>query len=164
MFAKLIPNHQIGCVTELTVDRLQTLGLTALLLDVDGTLKPYLSKEPLPEVRQWLVDLRQAGIKVCLLSNGRGKRISKVAESLDLPYIALAMKPSPKGCRRALAEHKFDAATTGMVGDQIFADVLAGNRAGLTTILVTPIHPEQEPWFARVKRPFEKIVRTCLYR
>ena len=44
-----------------------------------------------------------------------------------------------------------------MVGDQIFADVMAGKLGFLKTVLVTPIHPELEPLFTRVKRPFEKI-------
>ena len=38
-----------------------------------------------------------------------------------------------------------------VVGDQIFADILAGNLAGVFTILVTPIKPEQEHWFTRIK-------------
>ena len=45
-----------------------------------------------------------------------------------------------------------------MVGDQIFADVMAGRLAGLTTILVRPIQPNEEPWFARMKRPLERVV------
>jgi hypothetical protein len=38
-----------------------------------------------------------------------------------------------------------------------FADVLAGRLAGLFTILVTPLG-HHEPWFTRVKRPFERQV------
>ena len=45
-----------------------------------------------------------------------------------------------------------------MVGDQVFADILAGRLAGLKTILVDPIHPEEEPWFTRLKRPPERWV------
>ena len=44
---------------------------------------------------------------------------------------------------------------TAMVGDQVFADVMAGRLAGVFTILVRPIHPEDEPWFTRWKRPWE---------
>jgi predicted HAD superfamily phosphohydrolase YqeG len=45
---------------------------------------------------------------------------------------------------------------TAMVGDQVFADVLAGRFAGIRTILVTPIHPEEEPWFTQLKRGPER--------
>ena len=42
-----------------------------------------------------------------------------------------------------------------MVGDQLFADVLAGRLAGLYTILVRPTSAD-EPWFTSVKRPLER--------
>ncbi len=45
-----------------------------------------------------------------------------------------------------------------MVGDQLFADVVSGRLAGLACILVRPIHPEQEPWFTRMKRPLERFL------
>jgi predicted HAD superfamily phosphohydrolase YqeG len=52
----------------------------------------------------------------------------------------------------------FPPASTALVGDQVFADVLAGRLAGLKTILVEPIHPEEEPWYTRLKRPPERWV------
>jgi predicted HAD superfamily phosphohydrolase YqeG len=45
-----------------------------------------------------------------------------------------------------------------MVGDQLFADVMAGRLAGVHSILVTPIHPEEEPWFTRLKRLPERLM------
>ena len=47
---------------------------------------------------------------------------------------------------------------TVIVGDQIFADVMAGRFAGIRTFLTTAIFPEEEPWYTRMKRPFEKVV------
>jgi predicted HAD superfamily phosphohydrolase YqeG len=40
----------------------------------------------------------------------------------------------------------------------VFADVMAARAAGLRSILVRPIHPEEEPWFTRLKRPLERLV------
>jgi predicted HAD superfamily phosphohydrolase YqeG len=48
-----------------------------------------------------------------------------------------------------------------MVGDQVFADVVAGRLAGLRTILVRPTSPD-EPWFTQLKRPFERQLLRCL--
>jgi predicted HAD superfamily phosphohydrolase YqeG len=46
-----------------------------------------------------------------------------------------------------------------MVGDQVFADVMAGRLARIRSILVEPIHPEEEPWFTRLKRlPEQRIL------
>ena len=153
------PNLVIKSVLELRPQRLAELGLDALLLDVDSTLKEYRAITVSDEVRQWLDELRAAGIGLCLVSNGRGRRIGRLAESLDLPYIAGACKPLPLGCRAAVRKMGFDRGRTAMVGDQLFADVMAARLAGIFSILVEPIKPEQEPWFTRLKRPFERWLK-----
>lgn len=155
MLHPLTPHLKIGGVLELDAARLAALGLNALLLDVDCTLKEYLADEVPPAIAGWLDQLRASGVGLCLVSNGRGPRIARFAQRLNLPFVSMAMKPLPRGCRLAVRQFGFDPARTAMVGDQLFADVLAGRLAGLFTILVEPIHPEQEPWFTRVKRPLE---------
>ncbi|MBN2293517.1 MAG: YqeG family HAD IIIA-type phosphatase [Pirellulales bacterium] len=150
------PNLAVKSVLELSRERLTELGLDALLLDVDCTLKEYRSEDVLPEVRDWIDELRAAGVGLCLVSNGLGKRIGRLAEKLDLPYIAAACKPLPFGLRSAVRKMDFDRTRTAMVGDQLFADILAAHLAGIFSILVEPISPEQEPWFTRAKRPLER--------
>ncbi len=157
MFRLLIPRLVVDTVLDLNGLRLREMGLDALLLDVDCTLKSYHSEGVSEEVAQWLEGLRAAGIGLCLVSNGKGRRIGQFAERLGLPYVAKACKPLPYGCRRALAKMGFDRQRTALVGDQLFADVMAANGARLTSILVRPIHPEEEPWFTRLKRPLERL-------
>ncbi len=152
----LKPDLHLHSVVELTPEWLQSLGIDSLLLDADCTLKEYHSEIPLPEVALWLKMVRQYGVGLCLVSNGRGPRIHRFAEKLGLPYVATAMKPLPFGCRRAVRTMQWDPKRTAMVGDQVFADVAAGRLAGLYTILVDPIRPDLEPWFTRLKRPFER--------
>ena len=158
MFRIFQPHLRIGSVTELTASRLAALGLRSLLLDVDCTLKHYRDTDIPPEIAGWLDSMKTARIGLCLVSNGRAHRIGRFAESIGLPFVAPAMKPLPFGCNAAVKSMGFDKKTTAMIGDQVFADLLAGKLAGLFTILVTPLSPEQEPWFARIKRPFEKLV------
>jgi HAD superfamily phosphatase (TIGR01668 family) len=158
MFRFLAPHLQVESVLDLGVDRLRRLDLDALLLDVDCTLKSYRSEAVGAEVAGWLGELRAAGIGLCLLSNGREKRIRQFAEKLKLPFVAGACKPLPFGCRRAVRKMGFDGKRTAVVGDQLFADVMAGRLAGLRSILVRPIQPEQEPWYTRLKRPLERLL------
>jgi hypothetical protein len=158
MFAFLHPHLHVENVLELTLDRLGELGVDSLLLDVDCTLKGYRDETVTPEVAAWLEGLRRASIGLCLVSNGRGMRIGRFAESVKLPFVAKACKPLPRGCRQAIKKMGFDRRRTAMVGDQLFADVTAGRLAGLTSILVRPIRPEEEPWFTRAKRPAEKVL------
>lgn len=158
MFPWLTPHLQVESVLELGAERLRALGYDALLLDVDCTLKSYRSRAVSAEVAAWLEELRSAGIGLCLVSNGRGKRIGELAAALRLPFVAKALKPFPYGCRAAVASMGFDPKRTALVGDQLFADVMAARLAGLGAILVRPIHPEEEPWYTRLKRPLERLL------
>ena len=158
MLRLVTPDLRLQSVLELDPPRLRQMGLDALLLDVDCTLKSYRAERPAPEVIEWLERIRAAGVTLCLLSNGRARRIGRLAESLRLPLISTACKPLPWGCRRAMRQLGLDPRRTAMVGDQLFADVMAGRLAGLTCILVRPIRPEEEPWFTRIKRPLERLL------
>jgi HAD superfamily phosphatase (TIGR01668 family) len=132
--------------------------MQSLLLDVDCTLKRYRSNVFEPDVVRWLELMKQNQIGLCILSNGKRHRIEPVAELVQIPFVAPAFKPLPFGCRAAMKAMNFAPKSTAMVGDQVFADLLAGNLAGLFTVLIKPIHPEEEHWYTRIKRPFEKIV------
>ena len=156
MFRFLTPHYRIASVLELTPERLHGLRLESLLLDADCTLKRYRDGQCAPGVAEWLDTLRQAGFGLCLVSNGFGERIARFAEPLGLPFVAKALKPLPNGCRRAMRTMGFRRETTAMVGDQLFADIMAGRLAGLTTFWVEPIHPEEERWFTRLKRVPER--------
>jgi len=157
MFRWLTPHVRVESVLDLSVERLRALGYDALLLDVDCTLKSYRGDTVSAEVAAWLEGLRSAGIGLCLVSNGRGKRIGELAAKLAIPFVAKALKPFPYACRAAVAKLGFDPRRTALVGDQLFADVLAARWAGLGAILVRPIHPEEEPWYTRLKRPLERF-------
>ena len=156
MFRLLTPHYRIASVLELTPQRLCGLGLKNLLLDADCTLKRYRQECCAPGVAEWLNTLRQNGFGLCLLSNGFGERIGRFAATVGLPFVARALKPLPTGCHRAMRKMGFLRENTAMVGDQLFADILAGRLAGLITFLVEPIHPEEERWFTRLKRRPER--------
>jgi uncharacterized protein len=158
MLRLLTPNLRVRCVTELSVERLRGLGLKALLLDVDCTLTRYRSHDVPAEVVAWTQELRAAGVGLCLVSNGLGSRIGPIASRLGLPYVAKAMKPLPSGCQRAVGILGSALNETALVGDQLFTDVAAARLARLTAILVQPLHPEDEPWYTRLKRPLERLL------
>ena len=99
-----LPN--VHHVWELTPERLGQWGLCALLLDVDCTLSRYRQGEALPEVVAWIEQLRTAGVRLCLVSNGMGAANPAVAERLDLPCVAKAMKPLPWGLWSAMEKLK----------------------------------------------------------
>jgi HAD superfamily phosphatase (TIGR01668 family) len=149
------PCLQVKSVLELGPAHLQTLGVEGLLLDVDCTLKDYHETAFRPEVVEWVRGLRDGGVRICLLSNGHKTRVGALAATLEVDFVGGAFKPFPFGCRLALRKLGLPPERVAVVGDQIFADVLAGRLAGARAILVTPTSP-LEPWFTRLKRPFER--------
>lgn len=162
MFRLVTPTYRVYSVVELTPERLRLWGLSALLLDVDCTLTRYRRGEPTLEVLAWIEQLRLEGFGLCLVSNGMGPRIRHFAERLGLPCVASAMKPLPWGIWSALEKLQAEPSQAAMVGDQLFADIMAGRLAGIRSILVEPMHPEEEPWFTRLKRWPERVVLARL--
>jgi HAD superfamily phosphatase (TIGR01668 family) len=157
MLTIITPHLQLDSVLEIGPSRLRELRLQGLLLDVDCTLKDH-GQDTFPrEITAWAHGLRAHGFRLCLFSNGRARRIEGLARSLEIPFVAKALKPLPFACAAGLRLLGLSREQSCLVGDQLFADVMAGRLAGLFTILVRPTSPH-EPWFTRVKRPVERLV------
>lgn len=119
--------------------------LQGLVLDVDETLVPTSMTESTDELKSWVKTMRQH-TQIWLVSNNLSQsRIGRIADSLELPYLFGASKPSRRKIRQAVEAMELPIEQVAMVGDRLFTDVLAGNRLGMFTILVEPmIDPGQE--------------------
>lgn len=148
MFSKTLlqPDVVLGqTIIGLTPERLQSYGLKGMILDVDETLVPFRRSEISKELQAWLAEIKPL-VSLWLVSNNTSEsRIRAIAESIDVPYLAGALKPSRRKLRQALAEMDLPAQEVAMVGDRLFTDVLAGNRLGMVTIWVEPIEDDDRP-------------------
>ena len=159
----LYPDKYFKKVEEITIDFLQKNKLKALILDVDNTLIDY-NRKMSSEVKQWAKDLRGQGMKLYILSNTNQKeKVEEVANKIGVPYINLAKKPLKSGFLEVQKELGEKPENIGVVGDQIFTDVIGGNRCKMFTILVEPIN-KKDFWYTAWKRPLEnKIKKKYLY-
>lgn len=149
----LQPDLVLGSpILSLTPDVLKQHTLKGLVLDVDETLVPMTTAHASPELQAW-VELVREDISLWLVSNNISQnRIGRIADSLNLPYILGAGKPSRRRLRQAVQAMQLPVEQVAMVGDRLFTDVLAGNRLGMFTILVEPmINPavEDRRYFVR---------------
>ena len=136
----LLPRRMLRRVTDITPALLSEYGAKALFLDFDNTIVPYTTDTPSPEVLRWLEALRADGVQLCVVSNSRKPRVVRFCETYGLDCVTHARKPFQKGIRRALLRCGLLPGETALAGDQIYTDVLGANCAGLTSILVRPIH------------------------
>ena len=126
-------------VINLTPDILERHYIKGLILDVDETLVPLKQTEVSLDLKQWAETMKQVA-SIWLVSNNLSQnRIGRIAQSLNLPFIAGAKKPSRRKLQQAATAMNLTVGEVAMVGDRIFTDVLAGNRLGMFTILVEPM-------------------------
>lgn len=154
MFA---PDLHVTSVAQIDLAWLQARGVKGVLIDADDTLVPGDDGPVEPAALAWIDELRSAGLRVAILSNGTWGRIATLGQRLGLPAFAMAGKPFGFAFRRGLAALGTTPATTAMVGDQLFTDVLGARCAGLTSVLVAPLTPGRHA-HTRVARRLERWV------
>ena len=155
------PNLYLSRVEDISIDILNKNNIKALILDVDNTLIDYY-KNLEEEKVLWVQNLLSHGIKIYILSNTNKKeKVKTVANKLNLPFEYFARKPSKKGFLKVQNILKLKSKEIAVVGDQIFTDVVGGNRCNMFTILVDPVTPK-DYWYTEVKRPLEKRIKKKL--
>ena len=120
-----MPDFTVEAVYDLTVPSLQAQGIKAVLVDLDNTLIAWNNPDGTPEMKQWLHDLRDAGIRIIVVSNNTKKRVQRAVEKF--------------GIDRAMKEFHYEKNEVVIVGDQLMTDIRAAHRAGIRSILVKPL-------------------------
>lgn len=156
MFKAFYPKKMVGSAYEIPYEELYKKGIRGVIFDVDNTLVPH--GAPADErALSLFADFHRMGMKTCLLSNNREKRVASFAAQVGSDYIFKAGKPAVKGYVNAMEKMGTDKSTTVFVGDQLFTDIYGANRAGVYSILVKPIHPKEEIQIV-LKRRLEAVV------
>lgn len=141
MAFSLLPDCILDSISDITPELLYARGIHLLMLDFDNTIVPYTSNVPTKKVEAWFASMKKSNITLCMVSNSKKPRVKHFCDAHGLPCIQHARKPFWKhGIRRALEKFSCAPSEAAIVGDQIYTDVLGGNCAGITSILVTPIH------------------------
>lgn len=151
------PTFWVKSVLQLDEEFLRKNGVKALVLDMDNTLSMHGNPKAEKGVDEWLDKMRSLGIKMRVVSNNTNRRVAPLAAMLGLEFTANGAKPLTFGVNRAVRAMGVSKSETLVVGDQIFTDVMAGNLAGIRTVLVEPFHLEKT-WSFRLKRRIESVV------
>jgi len=153
----LVPKLYVENIFHIDLEFLKAQGVDTIITDLDNTLVPWVECEANPRLLEWLQTLQSEGFKVCLVSNALEQRLASFRASLGIPGLSRANKPSRRAFLQALALLGSSPKNTAMIGDQVFTDILGGNRLGLYTILVAPLC-HREFFGTRVLRLVERVV------
>lgn len=153
------PHRWVDAITQVTPAELVARGIQGLILDLDNTLVLWRKEEIKEEIVAWVESIQAAGIKLCILSNAIwSRRSERIAERFGCPNVRKARKPRRNGFHRAMAAMGTTPATTAIVGDQMFTDILGGNRTGIYTIMVKQMHHHEFAYTRYVSRPPERLL------
>ncbi|MFA1404801.1 YqeG family HAD IIIA-type phosphatase [Enterococcus faecalis] len=161
MFSKYKPIWMIDAIYKITPAQLKKLGIKAVLTDLDNTLIAWNNPDGTEELKTWLLEMKNAGITVLVVSNNKDSRIKRVVEKFDLDYVARALKPTARGFKLAEKKLGLKPSEMLMVGDQIMTDIRGANAAGIRNVLVQPI-VDTDGWNTRINRFFERKIMKYL--
>ncbi|WP_408547059.1 YqeG family HAD IIIA-type phosphatase [Streptococcus suis] len=157
-----MPDFALEKAYDVTVESLKKHGIKVVFVDLDNTLIAWNNPDGTPEMRQWLHDLRDAGIPVVVVSNNKYERVKRAVEKFGIEFEAFALKPFTFGINRALKRFDVQPYEVIMIGDQLMTDIRAAKRAGLKSVLVKPliqtdsINTQINRW--RERRTMKKII------
>lgn len=152
------PDYMFATFDEVTPAFLQSIGVRALLIDIDNTLAPYEQPDPDQKILNWFAELEKNGIHAALVSNNHAPRVERFSKPLEaFGVIAYPDSGKPFGgtleCAMKVLGVSHDE--TAMLGDQILTDCFAGKHIGLRAIIVPPIKDKTNLFF-RCKRLLER--------
>ncbi len=153
----LRPDLFLRSVYDLDWELLAKRGIRGLIVDLDNTLVGYNRPHASEKLVHWMANARDQGFRLCIVSNNLSGRVEEFARQVGVPGVPKAAKPRRRGFRRAMALMRTKASDTAVIGDQVFTDILGGNRLGLYTILVHPLE-DREFFTTRLVRRIEHMV------
>ena len=155
MFLK--PDFDILSVRELDVQSLHSMGIKAVLFDMDSTTMASKSGVFEPWVLEMFDELSKQ-FCIAILSNNKNREyIAKAQSQCRIDVIGNANKPNPKVLLDYLKSKNILPEQAVMVGDRPLTDIWAGKLAGTKTVLVDSITKTTEPKLTRFVRFLERL-------
>jgi len=153
----LRPNGHAASLADVAIDELWERGWRGIILDLDNTCCPYHQPHLADGVAGWVAAARDRGLRIVMVSNNFNERVAAVGAQLGIPTVPNALKPLPFGFWRAMRLLGTPRRATGVIGDQVFTDVLGAKLLGLRCVLTEPIVAHDFP-LTRVLRKLERVV------
>ena len=93
MFSKFKPTWMVDAIYQITPHQLKKQGIKAVLTDLDNTLIAWNDPDGSEELKNWLLEMKNAGIPVIVVSNNNSERVARAVAPFGLQYVHRALKP-----------------------------------------------------------------------
>lgn len=163
MFKINIPTYHAKSVFDIDPCFYKKHGYKIVLIDLDNTLDSYKTKYPSERAISLKERLEKEGIKLIIVSNNTGKRVSTYASALGVEYIPSIGKPFKWKLLKAVEKFRVRKEEIIMIGDQTVTDIAAANRAKIDNILTDKIVKEDQPT-THFNRMFDIPIRKKLIK
>ena len=151
-----IPDMYQKSIYHIDYEKLLDDGIKCLLFDLDNTCIPYKDTEPNKKLIELFEMLKDMDFKLIIFSNARKKRIAPFKKVLNVDCLARARKPFKKNFLKVIRLFNYDLSEVAIIGDQLYKDILGGNRVGIKTILVNPMSSDDMILTKLIFRNLEK--------
>lgn len=135
-----------------------SLGIKAVVSDLDNTLTPYDVSLPSPQAFRLKQSLEEKGIRLLVLSNNHGDHVKKYCSALGVPFLEDSQKFRKGKIAWFLKQEGLKVTECLFVGDQIFTDRIFVGKLKGKLLLTDPISKKDHHW-TRLIRPFDKAIR-----
>ena len=156
---KLKPTYYYPNIYKINYQKLKDNGIKCLLFDLDNTIASLEEKTPSKKLTNHFQKLTKLNFDIYIFSNATKKRVEPF-KKLNKTIIHFALKPLRINFNKLL--RKYNKNEVAIIGDQIFTDILGGNKVGITTILVDPI-TNKDLIVTKLNRIIEKKIKKGLF-
>lgn len=153
-----VPDMYQKSIYHIDYDKLQDNGIKCLLIDLDNTCVPYKDKEPNKKLIDLFETLKDMDFKIIIFSNALKGRIKPFKDVLNVDCLARANKPYKKNFLKVIKLFNYDLSEVAIIGDQLYTDILGGNKVGIKTILVNPMSSDDMFITRFIYRTLEKRI------
>lgn len=151
-----IPDMYQKSIYHIDYDKLQEDGIKCLLFDLDNTCIPYKDKAPNKKLIELFETLKDMDFKIIIFSNATKKRIKPFKQQLNVDCLARAGKPRSQNFLKVMKMFNYNLSDVAIIGDQLYKDILGGNKVGIKTILVNPMSLDDMFFTKIIFRPLER--------
>ena len=146
-----LPDYIFNSILDITPAFLQEHGIKGVLCDTDNTLAYDARKDLIPEAVEWVKIMKEAGIKICIMSNAYLVRNLPVVKALNIEYYKTrSHKPHQWFYEPLTKKMGLKHGEVCFLGDQMKTDIVGANKADILSLYVMPYAFETSPFYKNI--------------